>query len=225
MSATNEPHEYTSAVGQKFHADGTARTFPGNTIICFVPPNSATFQQVSQVQAILQTLPFAYKFSFLPPASFHMTVMELLCDQVRQAGYWSTELALDVPLDVADDFFAVHVPQVPPPTTIRMQFREISPASLVLYLDAADTETAVALQTYRDAISRATGVRFPNHDNYDYHISLAYRLINLTTAEEDHLAQQLKDLNQALSQEFGIFAPPPPQLTFFDNMWAFHLRR
>ena len=155
---SNQP---TTAIGQKFHADRTVRAFPGNTIICFMEPESHSYQQVEWLQTEMKKLPFAHKFGFLPPSSFHMTVMELLCDQVRVAERWSADLSLDAPLTEMDAFFMARVPPIAPPAALRMRFREISQWSLALYLEPADEETAVSLQTYRNAVSEKTAVRFP----------------------------------------------------------------
>ena len=212
----------TPAVGQKFHADGTVRAFPGNTIICFMESDSHAYRQVDWLQTEMQKLPFAHKFSFLPPSSFHMTVMELLCDQVRVGERWSAGLSLAAPLAEMDTYFMARVPQVPPPTKLRMRFTGIYQQSLALYLKPADEETAVSLQSYRAAVSEQTAVRFPDHDSYAYHISIAYRLYHLTDAEESALEERLQQINQQLHENFGFFEPSPPQLTFFDDMFAFY---
>ncbi|MEM7119100.1 MAG: DUF1868 domain-containing protein [Chloroflexota bacterium] len=212
----------TTAVNQKFHADGTVRAFPGNTIICFCPPDSHTYEQVEWLQAEMKKLPFAHKFGFLPPSSFHMTVMELLCDQVRVAERWSAGLSLAAPLTEMDAFFMARVPQIEPPAALRMRFKGISQWSLALYLEPADEETAVSLRTYRQAVSEKTAVRFSDHDTYEYHISIAYRLYHLTDAEEAELESRLRPLSETLQAQFDLFQPPPPQLTFFDDMFAFY---
>lgn len=212
----------TAAVGQKFHADGSVRAFPGNTIICFMSPDSHTYQRVEWLQTEMKQLPFAHKFSFLPPSSFHMTVMELLCDQVRVAERWSAALPLEAPLTEMDAYFMARVPQIAPPANIRMRFKGVSQHSLALYLEPADEETAVSLRTYRQAVSEKTAVRFADHDTYQYHISIAYRLYHLTDAEEAALEAQVHAANQILHKHFGLFQPPPPQLTFFDDMFAFY---
>jgi len=62
---------YTSEVGRKFHADGTPRSFVGNTIISFVEPDSPIFQLAEWVQTQIQLLPYARKFALLPPSSFN----------------------------------------------------------------------------------------------------------------------------------------------------------
>ncbi len=212
---------YTSEVGRKFYADGRPRTFAGNTIICFVPPDSHIFHLGEWVQTQIRELPYAHKFALLPPSSFHMTVMELLCDEVRLPANWTFRLPLDAPLAQTDQFFINAVADIPPPAAMRLRFRETARRSFAINLEPADRETDQVLRTYRDQVAEATGVRFADHDSYQFHISLAYRLIELTEEEEDDLTQTLAYVNRHLHENFGLFQPPAPQLTFFDDMFHF----
>ena len=212
---------YTSEVGRKFYADGRPRTFAGNTIICFVSPESHIFHLGEWVQTQIRELPYAHKFALLPPSSFHMTVMELLCDEVRLPASWTPWLPLDAPLAQTDQFFINALADMPPPAAMRLRFREVAPYNFAIYLEPADRETDQALRTYRDQVAEATGVRFADHDSYQFHISLAYRLIELTEEEEEGLTQTLAHLSRHLHDDFGIFQPPAPQLAFFEDMFHF----
>ena len=213
--------KYTKAVGAKFHPDGSVRTFPGNTVISFVPADSHIYREAVWAQNQLRPLPFAHKFGFLPPSSFHMTVFELLCDQVRRSERWSAQLPLDMTLGETDTFFINTVPPVPRPASLRMHYAYLDPISCALYLEAADVETTNALRRYREQLAQATGIRFPDHDRYQFHISLAYRLIELSDEEQTELDALLARLDQRLQQSFGLFEAPPPTLTFFDDMFDF----
>ncbi|NJN16631.1 MAG: DUF1868 domain-containing protein [Oscillochloris sp.] len=77
---------YTREVGRKFHPDGSARLFPGNTVICFAAASEPLYQAAVGLQDRLRTTSYGHRFALLPPPSFHMTVIELLCDQVREQG-------------------------------------------------------------------------------------------------------------------------------------------
>ncbi len=213
---------YTSAVGRKFHADGSPRLFPGNTIIAFVPENSPHFKLCEWAQAQVQPLPFAHKFSFLPPSSFHMTVKELLCDEERTRQRWSSKLALAAPLAEADAFFVDTVATVDWPGGVAMRFSHVARRdNLTIYLKPANRASTQALVAYRNAVAEATGTRLPDHDAYHFHISLAYRLLELRDEEEAHYQQTLDKLDAYLKEAFGPFDVPAPQLTFFDDMTRF----
>ena len=121
---------YTSEVGRKFYADGRPRPFAGNTIISFVPPDSPVFHLGVWVQTQIRELPYAHKFALLPPGSFHMTVMELLCDEVRVPANWTPRLPLDASLAQTDQFFINALADMPPPAAMRLRFRESGAAQL-----------------------------------------------------------------------------------------------
>lgn len=212
----------TREVGRKFHPDGTARRFAGNTIICFVAPESVIGRAASAFQAALQAQSFGTKFTLLPPSSFHMTVMDLLCDEVRTAERWSTQLPLDVALSASDAFFAERVPGIPAPTGLVMQVSGLYYAdNLMLTLDAADDATAAKLRDYRKAIAEATGVRHPDHDSYGFHMSLGYRLYELDADEAAALAELCEEWTPQLKTAGAAIALPPPELTAFDDMTLF----
>ncbi len=213
---------YTRAVGHKFHADGSPRLFPGNTIIAFVPESSPHFKLCEWAHSQVQALPLARKFSFLPPSSFHMTVKELLCDEMRTPTRWSSELALDAPLAETDAFFIDAVATVAPPRGVAMRFSHVARQSnLMIYLEPADVEAAQAVWAYRDAVAAATGTRFADHIEYEFHISLAYRLIELSDEEERRYQKALDEIDARLGETFNLFVVPSPQLTFFDDMTRF----
>lgn len=213
---------FTSEVGRKFHPDGAPRRFAGNTVICMVDPASPQFRVACQLQDRLGAQPFGRKFSLLPADSLHMTVIELLLDDVRVPEKWSRRLPLDASLSHTDHFFLQAVPPVPAPPPFRMRYQRVNyRRNIGIYLEPADAPSATAVRGYRDAISAATGVRFPDHDTYQFHISLAYRLIELDPAEDAALAQLFTEGDAEARAGFGLFEPGPPQLSFFDDMFRF----
>jgi hypothetical protein len=168
-----------------------------------------------------------HKFGFLPPDSFHMTVSELVCDQVRIPQKWSRYLSLEASLEQCDRFFISkacpdkgRVAAVPPPTGFRMRYKFICEQATI-QLEAANAETEESLREYRHHISEATGVRHPHHDRYKFHISLAYQLIKLTPEEEAERQATFAKINARLEKTCGIFETSSPQLVFFDNMFKF----
>lgn len=213
---------YTHEVGRKFHADGSPRMFPGNTIICFVDPESPIGRAGQAFQADLARQPFGRKFAPLPPASFHMTVMELLCDQVRAPERWSSELALDAPLAATDAFFIERAAPIDPPGAIVMAVDTLAHrGGLMITLQPATAAVAAGLRAYRDALAAATGVRAPDHDRYGFHISLAYRLIELEDAEQRALADFAAGWTARVRAAAAEVALGRPTLTFFDDMFRF----
>lgn len=215
------PH-YTREVGRKFHPDGAPRRFPGNTIICFVAPVSAIGAAAQAFQGALGAAPFGRKFALLPPPSYHMTVMELLCDEARSPERWSALLPLDAPLTATDAFFLERVLPLAAPAGLTVRVTSIAhPDNLWLTLEPAGDQTAAALRDYRETVASATGVRFPDHNRYHFHLSLAYRLIALDADEEIALAALAHSWQPQLQAAGASIALPPPVLTGFDDMFRF----
>ncbi len=213
---------YTREVGRKFFADGAPRLFAGNTIICLVDPEGQLGQAAASFQRELARQPFGGAFVMLPPSSFHMTVMELLCDQVRLPERWSPQLALDAPLPATDAFFLERVPPLVAPADLSMAVDGLYHRdNLMLTLQPGDARTAAALRDYRSAVAEATGVRFPDHDRYGFHMSLAYRLLELDPGEEAALTALCDGWAPRLRSVGASLALPPPQLSFFDDMTRF----
>lgn len=216
--------QYAPAVGSKFYEDGRVRQFPGNTIICFADPQGEAYRASEWAQKQIAQASYGDKFAMLPPSSFHMTVMDLLCDEVREKDHWSTHLSLDATLEETDQYFIKTVGQVPPPDNFRMTFSHLALGTigLSLSLQPADDETAQALYAYRDKIADVTGVRFPDHETYGFHLSLAYRIVRLTDDEELQLKSLAEHIDEQLHKRFGLFDTGQPVLTFFDDMFAFY---
>jgi hypothetical protein len=213
--------EYTFHVGEKFHPDGRPRSYPGSTVICPLDPASPIYRAGVELQAELAALPFGHKFALLPPASFHMTVFSLICDQQRVRELWSSRLPLDAPLEETDRFFIEAVTPVTPPPGLRMALTFIGGWGMSFRLCPADETTYFALKNYRELLSRATGVRYPDHDSYEFHITLAY---SLQWLDEDEAAAYLDFRTRRgdhLRRQIDVVALEAPALTFFEDMFAF----
>lgn len=212
----------------KFNPDGTVRTFPGCSIVTHLTPNTPVHLGLRQVQARLTASPVGRCFTPLPPSSFHMTVMDLVCDQVREPAYWSRQIPLDAPLAVVDARLALHVAKVQPaPGPLHMRIDRLGPPDVTVHVlvEPADSETRQALGRYRQAISRATGVRHPNHETYGFHISLAYRIAEMSEAEQRAYETFAAQTHAQLGSTVDRLTLDAPDLVFFDDMFSFPRQR
>ncbi len=214
--------QYTKAVGQKFHKDGAVRQFPGNTIISKIPPSLPIYAGLVAAQEKLQLADISSKYVFLPPSSFHMTVIEGMCDQVREPHKWSTALDLQMSFPAVNRFMAKCAAKLSYPASLSMT---ISPQTiagwLVIILEPADAAVAQSLYQFREQFSQETGIRFPNHETYTFHISLAYNLLYLTPDEEHLMHNAQQEVQQTLSEQYPIITLPRPCLTYFEDMFRF----
>jgi len=213
---------YTKHVGEKFNEDGSVRYFPGNTIICFLTEEHPAYQASLWAQEKLKALSFAHKFAFLPPSSFHMTILGLVVEELRSADYWSKHLSLDATLNETDSFFINQLAKLKPPKEIIMRYQNnhvnLHPS---IRLEPSNETMNSVLRAYRDDLSELTGVREPNHDRYGFHISLCYPIIELTAAERLFIQEILEDMHEHLKSTLEPFSLAAPKLCFFDTMFAF----
>ena len=218
---------YTHVVGTKFFADGAVRRFPGCSVVAMVPASSPQAALLTRLQQEAMAARFGPKLVALPPSSFHMTVIDLLCYQVRGPEHWSSAVEVNCPDDQIDRFVAHRLGRVPLPSGLNMRFSDLGPdhTTVHLRLDPADAATADALGRYREQASRATGIRHPGHDAYRFHISLAYWRRALRDDERAEQSDLVDRWQTWLARDFGTLRLGPPHLALFEDMFAFPSRR
>ena len=210
-----------AVVGRKFNGDGTVRRFRGNTVISFVAPESPLGRCAGRARGVIEASAAAPGLTLLPPSSYHVTVIRLICDEDREPTKWSSHLDLQCPLQDVDAFMTGAMTSVDPPEPIEMQYHAMSALDVVaIELEPASPAAAASLNSYRDVVAEATGVRHDDHDDYVFHLSLAYRVRPLSSTESAELAEALSTAHSQLVGE-RPFILPAPVLTFFDDMFEF----
>jgi hypothetical protein len=213
---------YTDTVGKKFYPDGRVRTHPGITIICFTDPKSEFYAAGQWVQEQFADLSFAAKYTMLPADSFHMTVFSLIIHELPHPDYWARELPVTATLEEADQFFIERVKRVERPGNFEMRFKTLgSSEGLSMTLVPANVATHDTLWRYRQRLVEFTGVRYPDHATYEFHMSFAYKIIQLTPEEEHQRLLFLQSASDHLRRTLGVFDTGAPYLTFFDDMFKF----
>jgi hypothetical protein len=213
---------YTKNVGanKKLSSQGIFQSYPGNTIVCHVSDQPKLVEAISWVrQQYISNLPFAHKVVWTPAESFHMTVMELLCHYNRESTHWSSKLALDSPLPKADRFFARQLEQVVFPEKVIMKIDHVDIKSI--RLNPCDESVGHSLTAFRNRVAEATGVRFPNHDTYRFHISFGYLYIQLTSEEETQFRSLQQAISEQLAERLPLIHMEKPEYVIFDDMSKF----
>lgn len=214
-----EIHTEIVGEGQKFKEDGTFQYFIGNTIICDLSQNQDLMNEIRYIQERCKALPCASKFVFMPPDSIHMTVFELLCFFNREESLWSSYLDLNISPEETDAFFAKKLEAIQMPDNFAMKIDSV--AGNCIWLRPADQATADRLRSFRDEAAQATGVKFPNHDNYRFHATFSYQLIQLTQEEENHLAKELDKLAIEVKERLELVDTGQALYTVFNDMSRF----
>lgn len=213
-------------VGRKFHADGTVRAFPGNTIVCHLPDDGPARTALMQVYDRLAALP-ARRHALLPPSSWHMTMFEGVCDQIRDPVRWPADLPLDAPLAACTDLFAARLRAVRfgVAAPIRVAVGGVIAVHggfLGVTLEPADPEEHLRLRTLRDRLSAVLGLRVPVHLGYRFHLTLGYQINWLEPAEQLALSEACRAATAHLLEAAPVFTFGVPAFCTFQDMHAFH---
>ncbi len=216
----------------KFDPSGAVQRFPGNTIICRLPPSAPLYGALRRLHADLErSAGLSHLYALLPPSSWHMTVFEGACDQVRRQGYWPTaNLPLDATASSLDECTALFRAQLDTfgcstGTAIarrlpasRGGLRPPRPSASALRVEAASAEENARIRGLRDRLAHVLCIRHPQHEAYGLHISVAYLLRHPDPAQR----RELESLLQThLADLVGEFELGSPEFCTFEDMLRF----
>ena len=217
---------YSKHVSLKFDQDGTVLEFPGSTVICHVPPDSPTHVFLIRLRDRLKTQPWASKYSFLPPSSYHMTVFDVVCDQFRTPAHWTSKFPLDAPLEDVDRLLIEQWPNIDKPAPFSVRCQRFYVRDVIgISLRPTSSEVERAMRDYRNVLSHDFGIRYPNHADYGFHITLAYHIKRLSLFENLRAHGFVLQNRRSTRKEFGVLQFDSPELTFFADMTHFAHRR
>lgn len=217
---------YGEQIGKKFETDGSARRYPGNTVIADVRPGCSAYDVMMHLRQMALDAGFADSMILLPEDSYHMTVLRGLNDQVRTDAFWPNALDKSASMDTVDDYVSAAVASAHMPGPIRMKFRgvRVNAEDFRVLLSPADEEQQKILCAFRDEAADAIGLRLPGHDAYTYHITLAYTRLVPEGAAAEKLQALVKDMEAYISMQ-KPFETTPPYMAYYDDMLAFSASR
>jgi len=206
----------------KFTPDGGARPWPGVTIVAHVPPRTEAFAALVAMQEVLMAQPFADRFTYLPPSSFHMTVFDGANETTRGTPGWPGGVPADAPWPQVSDTLAERLRDVSLPT--------IRPAAVSLFagfslrLTGSDASAETELRQVRDRLRGATGVIKADHETYVFHVTLAYLLTYVDAAEAAEIVAAGDAIYAAHAHQLDLLPLGPIELCDFADMHAFRPR-
>jgi len=221
-SQTGAPNGHPGGVPTKFDADGSVRHFPGNTIICHLPAESDLHKGLLRLSQELETANPETLYTLLPTPSWHMTVFEGVCDQVRRPGFWPSDLPGDTSLDECNAHFEKKLRQfglgTEPPFKLRIAGYTPRIDGIGLHLEPVDAIEQSRLRALRDRLSETLCIRHPSHETYGFHLSIAYFIRHPTDIEREQLDARLM---RHLAEFPSVFELGAPEFCHFDDMFAF----
>lgn len=206
-------------LGTRYDAAGRFLPEAGNTVVCHVPPGSPTADTLDDLHRALRALPWADRFAFTPPASFHMTVFDGVIDTARGAGDWAAGLPADAAIDATTAALAARLEGFAPPPPFRMAIAAVTPFGLSLR--GATPQDEAHARAWRDALSAALGIRRANHAAYAFHLTMAYPLAWLPREALPALAAHLQRLTAQMQARLPALDLTRPAFCRFADMTAF----
>ena len=217
---------YGSQIGKKFHKDGSAARYPGNTVVSDATPETCAYQVMSECLTMLEEAGVSEMFIPLPKDSYHMTVIRGVNDLVREAEYWPEALPKDASMAAADDYMTATIGRVANPGAMRMRFGEakINAEDFRISMLPADDAQEQVLRTYRDQVADAVGLRLPGHETYTFHITLAYTW-QLPDETQKRVIGELKRRMDKLLAKQPVVELHPPHIAYYRDMLSFSAER
>ncbi|MDO4432111.1 MAG: DUF1868 domain-containing protein [Aerococcaceae bacterium] len=204
----------------KFKENGDFNHFPGNTVVANLYHHEPLIEVVNEIQAAYRQLPFIDKFTLTPNKSIHMTVIELLCDKNRLPEYWSKDIPLDMPIQEVHDYFGKQL-AIFPLENENITMKVVGMGRQNIIVEPADEESANRLHEIRQYVAKQAGVKFPNHDNYQFHISIGYVRIPFTEEEQQLFDAHRERMTQLLNEKLSTITIRRIDYTTFSDMTQF----
>lgn len=206
-------------LGRRFDAAGNFLFEPGNTVVSHVVPGSATEAAIGRVRARLEALPFAGRFAWTPAESWHMTVFQGTIEGRRAASYWPEGMNLGASIDETTRVLAARLEGFAPAEPFAVKLVEVTPLGLVVAGATRGDERT--LRALRDRLAEAFGYRHPDHDDYTFHVTLAYVKEWLPAGAEETYLPALEAIGRDFAAEIPVLELAPPAFCTFRDMNLF----
>lgn len=208
------------SVGRKFTPEGAQLSCPGYTTICHVDPVSDAFQALVQAQDALKAGPTAQAFTFMPPASLHMTIFEGVIDYSRSPERWPRHLPLDAKIEHCADDAKTRLAAANFDTMFTVRPIGIFAGFSVSMTGATEQKEAL-LRKARNRLRDTLNLHRRDHDAYQFHITLAYPLRWLSADEAVQVIGLSRNVADRLVQHMPELSLGPMELCTFETMHRF----
>lgn len=220
-------------VGRKFHPDGRVRPFGGNTIIAHLPQQEGGFRTFDSFLDIYREIPgcgFHSKLSLLPTSSYHMTVFSGPTDQDRERSPWPADLPKSAAIEACNHLMAERLKEFRLDCEMPLRMRidtgypshKVSPVTI--HLQPFDDTEARKLRRLRDRLAQALNIHTADHDDYRFHVTIAYQIAWFTPEEQEAFQRALERWRARLAEAHPAILFGPPEFCIFRDMFAFETR-
>jgi hypothetical protein len=204
----------------KFDINGNAKDYQGNTIISFL--NSELYDIYREgvlVREAFMKSEISKSFAFLPPSSFHVTILQLCREIDRGTSIWPKIFSPSEPFSNIDEKLKRIVDEIPKPHGVKVEVDQCFPVYIRLKTSSEEDERKI--RTYREEVSRATGIKHPGHNEYAFHMTFSYKISELTLKEEALEKDLCDKYTEILKNNIAPFELPVPEFVIFNNMLSY----
>lgn len=204
----------------KFDQLGNALPYYGNTIISYLNDDRwDIFSAALEFQCELKKTSYANKMAFLPPESFHMTILNLCRVIDKSTAYWPKMISQDVKFSYVDCELKDIVDKIPKPENVMMEVERCEKLNIILR--PADIESEKKLKNYRDIIAEKTTIRHSWHDTFEFHLTLDYLMTPLSNDEEAKNKILCDEYSRKIKKEVKPFMISEPEFVIFNDMMSY----
>lgn len=215
----------------KFNPDGTRRPFRGNTIVCHLQPQGQLRDAVDALALDIKKLSMMPKIAVLPPESFHMTVYPGANDQARDITGWPSDLPITASIDECSRKveeriagFRMHC-DLPIRMIVDRSTTIANPRASTLRMVGANAEEEKKIRTIRDRHVDVFQFKDRQHDQYGFHITLAYQLQPFTPPEQEEYGMLLRHHVPLIVDAAPVVEFANPEFCTFPDMYRFDIRK
>ena len=218
---------YPIGVPAKFSPEGVVQRYPGNTTLCHLLVDSPLPPGLRALHGALNShLVFSNQIHLLPPASWHMTVLDGVRETECEPGMWPPGKEKQPLVECTTEFsrklrqlgLELQNEGLAPPYRMRVRGFDPSVVGVGLEVEGATAEEEKRMRRLRDRLADTLGFRAPNHETYNFHISVAYWLRHIDGEEREELNKVFAQHLPALQREFQLGAV---EFCTFENMQEF----
>lgn len=204
----------------KFDEQCNPLPYYGNTIISYLNDDRfPIYLAARKIQSEIKAMEFSDHLAFLPPDSFHMTVLTLCREIDRGTQYWPPMVPQNAKFKEVDRILKDIVDKISVPNNVWIEVDECEITRIVL--KPADETSSEKLLKYRDQVAEKTGILHSWHKGFRYHLSLDYLVKPLNPKQEIIKNQMCEKFTKWLKSEIKPFILTKPEFVIFNDMMSY----
>ncbi len=214
----------------KFYPDGRVHPFAGSTVVCHLPQqgsDSRTFNEMLDIYREAPWRPYGRRIAFLPPSSYHMTIIGGATDFGREEGKWPTGIPREVPISDCNRIVGERIrsASIERLCAIRMKVDATDTGydgnTIRIPLEPVDAEEFDRIEEFRRSLARAIGIPEPAPGTYQFHMTLGYMLGDMTAGELQAVLSDLASWKERIMAATPVIRFGTPEYCTFQDMFAF----